>query len=178
VGERDSVLLDAVGSAGKRVGNQSELAVYTNAMETSKCFVVPPSEYKDAIAAAVSRLLNLALAYNGDEAELSDIEDSIRRGESVLLVRVADGVICAALTVRLVQYPRLRALHLDYGAGVGIRQMDDLIKDVARAAGCSRIETCCRERVAKAFARYGFDTSRVMPVFYLGDDDERRRRIE
>lgn len=145
-------------------------------MKKVDCYVVPPERFVGDLAQACMRLLKRAIAYNADEANAEDVEASIRRGESVLLVRVVDGVIRAALTVRLVLYPRIRALHIDYGAGVGIRDMDDLIRDVAHAAGCARVETCCRGRVAKAFARYGFDVSRVMPIYYLGADDVRRRR--
>jgi hypothetical protein len=98
--------------------------------------------------------IEAALTYAGGTHELSDIEAGIQSGRFGLYP-----LANAALIAEIIEYPRLRALHI-FLAGGDLEELkfftDRVLPNVAREFGCSRITIAGRKGFARVLRDIGF----------------------
>jgi len=127
--------------------------------EDTQLFYVPvdvvPSIWDD-----VARLLEKSVATAGGRFEVDDVRDRILQGVYLLWVATVDKRIVAALTTRIIEYPRRRALALDWIGGSQMRKWLPLAQktmaDYARLNGCEELEGYGRKEWGRALRAYGW----------------------
>ena len=92
---------------------------------------------------------------------VKDKSTGIYEGMYVLwVVMNEDDKIVAAFTTRLIQYPRRRALALDWVGGTQMKEWEDQLIDTmkryANELGCSHLEGYGRKGWGRALKQYGF----------------------
>ena len=90
-----------------------------------------------------------------------DILTGVYEGMYALwVVMNEDDKIIAAFTTRLIQYPRRRALALDWVGGTQMKEWEDQLIDTMKRygneLGCSHLEGYGRKGWGRALKKYGF----------------------
>jgi hypothetical protein len=97
--------------------------------------------------------IEAALAYTGGTHGIEDIEREIRSGRMALIPRER-----SAFVVELIDYPRLRALHIFLAGGdlSELKAFDPHLDEIARSLGCSRVTIAGRTGFARALKDLGY----------------------
>jgi hypothetical protein len=104
---------------------------------------VPPNRVETIWPLAKPHLKRAAMVTNG-VFSIDDIERSVFGKEVILWVVMQGGVVIAALTTRVMQYPSRKALAIDWVGGSKIKEwMGDchsMLVDFAKKSECSHLE--------------------------------------
>lgn len=120
-----------------------------------------PQEAIGSVWKDVDEILKRAVDTVKDKSEVIDILTGVYEGMYALwIVMNEDDKIIAAFTTRLIQYPRRRALALDWVGGTQMKEWEDqLIETMKRYANeldCSHLEGYGRKGWGRALKKYGF----------------------
>ena len=120
-----------------------------------------PQEAIGSVWKDVDEILKRAVDTVKDKSEVIDILTGIYEGMYVLwVVMNEDDKIIAAFTTRLIQYPRRRALALDWVDGTQMKEWEDQLIDTMKRygneLGCSHLEGYGRKGWGRALKKYGF----------------------
>ena len=120
-----------------------------------------PQEAIGSVWKDVDGILKRAVDTVKDKSEVIDILTGIYEGMYVLwVVMNEDDKIIAAFTTRLIQYPRRRALALDWVVGTQMKEWEDQLIDTMKRygneLGCSHLEGYGRKGWGRALKKYGF----------------------
>ena len=120
-----------------------------------------PQEAIGSVWKDVDEILKRAVDTVKDKSEVIDILTGVYEGMYALwVVMNEDDKIIAAFTTRLIQYPRRRALALDWVGGTQMKEWEDqLIETMKRYANeldCSHLEGYGRKGWGRALKKYGF----------------------
>ena len=120
-----------------------------------------PQEAIGSVWKDVDGILKRAVDTVKDKSEVIDILTGIYEGMYVLwVVMNEDDKIIAAFTTRLIQYPRRRALALDWVGGTQMKEWEDQLIDTMKRygneLGCSHLEGYGRKGWGRALKKYGF----------------------
>ncbi len=99
-------------------------------------------------------LLEEALSYTGGTHTIDDVQGALLQNRMALLAGENSALVC-----EIVDYPRLRALHVFLAAGnlTEIKSMNDRLDTTARFLGCSRITLAGRAGFARALKEFGYE---------------------
>ena len=120
-----------------------------------------PQEAIGSVWKDVDEILKRAVDTVKDKSEVIDILTGVYEGMYVLwVVMNEDDKIIAAFTTRLIQYPRRRALALDWVGGTQMKEWEDQLIDTMKRygneLGCSHLEGYGRKGWGRALKKYGF----------------------
>ena len=120
-----------------------------------------PQEAIGSVWKYLDGILKRAVDTVKDKSEVIDILTGIYEGMYVLwVVMNEDDKIIAAFTTRLIQYPRRRALALDWVGGERMKEWEDQLIDTMRRYAteleCSHLEGYGRKGWGRALKKYGF----------------------
>lgn len=120
-----------------------------------------PQEAIGSVWKDVDEILKRAVDTVKDKSEVIDILTGIYEGMYALwVVMNEDDKIIAAFTTRLIQYPRRRALALDWVGGTQMKEWEDQLIDTMKRygneLGCSHLEGYGRKGWGRALKKYGF----------------------
>ena len=120
-----------------------------------------PQEAIGSVWKDVDGILKRAVDTVKDKSEVIDILTGIYEGMYALwVVMNEDDKIIAAFTTRLIQYPRRRALALDWVGGTQMKEWEDQLIDTMKRygneLGCSHLEGYGRKGWGRALKKYGF----------------------
>ena len=120
-----------------------------------------PQEAIGSVWKDVDGILKRAVDTVKDKSEVIDILTGIYEGMYALwVVMNEDDKIIAAFTTRLIQYPRRRALALDWVGGTQMKEWEDQLIDTmkryANELDCSHLEGYGRKGWGRALKKYGF----------------------
>ena len=120
-----------------------------------------PQEAIGSVWKDVDEILKRAVDTVKDKSEVIDILTGVYEGMYALwVVMNEDDKIIAAFTTRLIQYPRRRALALDWVGGTQMKEWEDqwvdTMKRYANELDCSHIEGYGRKGWGRALKKYGF----------------------
>ena len=120
-----------------------------------------PQEAIGSVWKDVEGILDKAVDTVKDKSKVIDILTGIYEGMYALwVVMNEDDKIIAALTTILIQYPRRRALALDWVGGTQMKEWEDQLIDTMKRygneLGCSHLEGYGRKGWGRALKKYGF----------------------
>ena len=120
-----------------------------------------PKEAVGSVWKDVDEILKRAVDTVKDKSEVIDILTGVYEGMYALwVVMNEDDKIIAAFTTRLIQYPRRRALALDWVGGTQMKEWEDQLIDTMKRygneLGCSHLEGYGRKGWGRALKKYGF----------------------
>tara|TARA_B100000035_G_C20589102_1_gene374490 strand:- start:49 stop:462 length:414 start_codon:yes stop_codon:yes gene_type:complete len=120
-----------------------------------------PQEAIGSVWKDVDGILKRAVDTVKDKSEVIDILTGVYEGMYALwVVMNEDDKIIAAFTTRLIQYPRRRALALDWVGGTQMKEWEDQLIDTMKRygneLGCSHLEGYGRKGWGRALKKYGF----------------------
>lgn len=120
-----------------------------------------PQEAIGSVWKDVDEILKRAVDTVKDKSEVIDILTGVYEGMYALwIVMNEDDKIIAAFTTRLIQYPRRRALALDWVGGTQMKEWEDQLIDTMKRygneLGCSHLEGYGRKGWGRALKKYGF----------------------
>ena len=120
-----------------------------------------PQEAIGSVWKDVDGILKRAVDTVKDKSEVIDILTGVYEGMYALwIVMNEDDKIIAAFTTRLIQYPRRRALALDWVGGTQMKEWEDQLIDTMKRygneLGCSHLEGYGRKGWGRALKKYGF----------------------
>ena len=120
-----------------------------------------PQEAIGSVWKDVDEILKRAVDTVKDKSEVIDILTGVYEGMYALwVVMNEDDKIIAAFTTRLIQYPRRRALALDWVGGTQMKEWEDQLIDTMKRygneLGCSHLEGYGRKGWGRALRKYGF----------------------
>ena len=120
-----------------------------------------PQEAIGSVWKDVDGILKRAVDTVKDKSEVIDILTGVYEGMYALWVVInEDDKIIAAFTTRLIQYPRRRALALDWVGGTQMKEWEDQLIDTMKRygneLGCSHLEGYGRKGWGRALKKYGF----------------------
>ena len=120
-----------------------------------------PTEAVGHVWKDVDRVLKKAVATVDNKAEMIDILDGIYDGTYVLWVVLDDdNKLIAAMTTRIIEYPRHRSMALDWVGGSRMKEWLDMgmkiIIDFATKNGCNSLEGYGRKAWGRALKKHGF----------------------
>jgi hypothetical protein len=141
-------------------------------MTDIKCLPVP-DQYIDAVWPTIEPMLARAVATANGKADTGDILDGARAGTYLLWVVLIDEVIVAAITSRIIQYPKCRALALDWVAGSKMKQWlapsFRVMREHAASNKCTRMEGYGRDAWLKWIEPEGWSRDYTVFKMELGD---------
>lgn len=116
-------------------------------MEIS-CIPVP-KDYLAAVWPVVKPMLEKAVATAPGKLGIDDVIANAFQGSYVIWLALVDGEVKGALTTRVIEYPRCRAMAIDWVGGSKMKLWFGpamrAMKEHARLNGCSRMEGYGRE---------------------------------
>lgn len=122
-------------------------------MSLVRCLPVPP-EHLAAVWPTVEPILSRAVATANGKVDTADVLSGSQQGTYLLWIILIDEEIVAVLTTRIVEYPKCRAMALDWVAGGRMKQWlapaMRAIKNHAVMNKCTRMEGYGRD----AWLRY------------------------
>jgi hypothetical protein len=112
-------------------------------------------------------MLAVAVAHADEDITLDQLQYRIRRGESILLIWIADDgeLIIGAATVEFKEYPRQRVALVSFvGGDSGLTDQSkfDVLAQWCRERGASAIEAWCRPVAARLFEKNGFQQKYIV----------------
>jgi hypothetical protein len=124
--------------------------------------LIPPEVF-DLYGGQAESLLRASLRWCHGEYDLDDALDDLWARGSFAAGEVRDGALCSLVVLRVIEYPRLRSLLIQFGAGKNLGRLLPFVRDFARAQRCARSETRCRKSVGRLFIRNGFRVGECVP---------------
>jgi len=120
-----------------------------------------PKEAVGSVWKDVDEILKRAVDTVKDKSEVIDILTGVYEDMYALWVVMNDeDKVIAAFTTRLIQYPRRRALALDWVGGTQMKEWEDQLIDTMKRygneLGCSHLEGYGRKGWGRALKKYGF----------------------
>ena len=120
-----------------------------------------PKEAVGSVWKDVDEILKRAVDTVKDKSEVIDILTGVYEDMYALWVVMNDeDKVIAAFTTRLIQYPRRRALALDWVGGTQMKEWEDQLIDTmkryANELDCSHLEGYGRKGWGRALKKYGF----------------------
>lgn len=120
-----------------------------------------PKEAVGSVWKDVDEILKRAVDTVKDKSEVIDILTGVYEDMYALwVVMNEDDKVIAAFTTRLIQYPRRRALALDWVGGTQMKEWEDQLIDTMKRygneLGCSHLEGYGRKGWGRALKKYGF----------------------
>jgi len=120
-----------------------------------------PKEAVGSVWKDVDEILKRAVDTVKDKSEVIDILAGVYEDMYALwVVMNDDDKVIAAFTTRLIQYPRRRALALDWVGGTQMKEWEDQLIDTMKRygneLGCSHLEGYGRKGWGRALKKYGF----------------------
>tara|TARA_B100001063_G_C16558664_1_gene449796 strand:+ start:212 stop:625 length:414 start_codon:yes stop_codon:yes gene_type:complete len=120
-----------------------------------------PKEAVGSVWKDVDEILKRAVDTVKDKSEVIDILTGVYEDMYALwVVMNDDDKVIAAFTTRLIQYPRRRALALDWVGGTQMKEWEDQLIDTMKRygneLGCSHLEGYGRKGWGRALKKYGF----------------------
>ena len=120
-----------------------------------------PQEAIGSVWKDVDEILKRAVDTVKDKSEVIDILTGVYEDMYALwVVMNEDDKVIAAFTTRLIQYPRRRALALDWVGGTQMKEWEDQLIDTMKRygneLGCSHLEGYGRKGWGRALKKYGF----------------------
>ena len=124
-------------------------------------FSAVPKEAVKYIWKDVERVLEKSVNTATGKAELIDVLKGILDGTYVLWVVLDDdNKLIAAMTTRIIEYPRHRSMALDWVGGSRMKEWLDMgmkiIIDFATKNGCNSLEGYGRKAWGRALKKHGF----------------------
>jgi len=120
-----------------------------------------PKEAVGSVWKDVDEILKRAVDTVKDKSEVIDILTGVYEDMYALwVVMNDDDKVIAAFTTRIIQYPRRRALALDWVGGTQMKEWEDQLIDTMKRygneLGCSHLEGYGRKGWGRALKKYGF----------------------
>lgn len=122
-----------------------------------------PKEFIDPIWAQAAKVLQGSVDTVQGKLEINDIYDSIMADEYVLWIVVDYGKgdeIIAALTTKLLDYPKCMAMSIDWIGGTRMKEWlpmaQETISRYAKDHGCTHLEGFGREAWGRWLGKYGW----------------------
>ena len=120
-----------------------------------------PKEAVGSVWKDVDEILKRAVDTVKDKSAVIDILTGVYEDMYALwVVMNEDDKVIAAFTTRLIQYPRRRALALDWVGGTQMKEWEDQLIDTMKRygneLGCSHLEGYGRKGWGRALKKYGF----------------------
>lgn len=132
-----------------------------------------PKEHVHAVWSAAAPMLDRALATVPGTMTLDDLLLGLQTDEYMLWVVFIDKTLVAAFTTRIVEYPRRRALSIDWVGGSRMREwfspVMEVIRRHARYNGCRHVEGYGRDAWFRWVSREGFVRGPVVFRMELSD---------
>lgn len=123
------------------------------------CFPVP-QEAVDLVWDQVAPMLEGATLTARGKCDIQDVRDGIDAGDYLLWVAEIDGEIVAAITTRIIDYPRCRAMALDWIGGKRMKEWIEVVNNAmvthARHNGCTHLEGYGRDAWLRWTSRLGW----------------------
>jgi len=122
----------------------------------------------------VKQMISGATDTSAGKFEAEDVRAGIERGELALWVVVDETKPIAALTTRVIMYPRRRALAIDWVGGTRMREwLPDVMRTFKQFAvdnGCSHLEGYGVRAWGRYLAKYGWKPEYTAYRMELIDD--------
>mgnify|MGYP003111319877 FL=1 len=124
-------------------------------------FSAVPKEAVKHIWKDVERLLDKSVKTAEGKMELIDVLNGVLDGTYVLwVVMEEDDTLIAAITTRIVQYPKRKSMALDWVGGSKMNKWNDMvietISEFAKKNDCQHLEGYGRKAWARSLKKYGF----------------------
>lgn len=125
-------------------------------------FIPIPKDHIDSMWEHVKPIINRAISLTPDRIEADDLYDSAKKGGYLIWIvtEERDDVqyIQAVLTTRIVNYPKTKALCIDFLAGTRMKEWLPIVMPVLEELGknnkCSHIEGYGRRAWTKYLSAY------------------------
>lgn len=141
-------------------------------MSEMQCLPIP----KDRLAGAwpvVGPMLEKAVKTAEHKLDIDDVFAGAQAGAYVVWVILLDGEAVAAVTTRIIDYPKRKAMALDWVGGTRMKEWFGpamrVMKDHARHNGCSHMEGYGREAWMRWIGKEGWRPAYV--TFNMELDD-------
>lgn len=123
------------------------------------CFPVP-KEAVDLVWGQVAPMLEGAVLTARGKCDIADVRAGIEDGSYLLWVVDIDGKIVAAITTRIIDYPRCKAMALDWIGGGRMKEWIEIVNQTivthARHNGCTHLEGYGRDAWLRWTKRFGW----------------------
>lgn len=133
-----------------------------------------PTNYVPAVWPVVEPMLAKAVATAPGRMDTDDILANIQQGTYLLWLASFDGDVVAALTTRVIEYPKSRALALDWIGGSKLKQILPIgmqaMKNHAAANNCQHLEGYGRAAWLRVIAKHGWKTEYVSYKLEMTDE--------
>jgi GNAT superfamily N-acetyltransferase len=126
-----------------------------------------PSETFPLFGGKAEVLLQQAIDRGRGEYLLEDVLAQLATMEMLAFGEIRAFELRSLITARIIAYPRLRSLHIAYGAGRDVERLLPAVLEFCHGEGIARIETWCHEPVARLYRRKGFDIGYCVPVLEI-----------
>lgn len=124
-------------------------------------FGAVPPDHIGLIWPEAEVLLAPAIATAGGRYEPSDIYEQLQTGELLLWIAAEDMVPVAAITTRIMRYPRCRAMAMDWIGGSRMREWLPLAQATllryAKQNDCTHLEGYGRKGWSRWLRRFGWE---------------------
>lgn len=126
----------------------------------SLVFAPVPQYAVDIVWDAVCPLLNAAADVTPDKTDIDSIRDGIAVGLYLLWVVADDGKVIAAMTTRIIDYPKRRALAVDWMGGSRMKEWLPMVNESlakhAKLNECMHIEGYGRPAWLRWLSKHGW----------------------
>ena len=123
-----------------------------------------PTEFVDAIWGQVEDVLRKSVDTARGKLDIDDVYKEVMSGEYVLWIVVDYGIgdeIIAAITTKLLEYPKRTAMSMDWIGGTRMREWlpiaQETISRYAKEHGCSHLEGYGRKAWGRWLGQYGWE---------------------
>lgn len=129
--------------------------------EASSLICIPvPQDMVDIVWAEASGFLEGAAKTARGKFDLNDLRDGIDSGVYLLWVVMDGQEVIAAITTRIIEYPKCRAMALDWIGGKRMKEWIGMSNQImvahAKHNGCSHLEGYGRPAWIRWNGRYGW----------------------
>lgn len=127
-------------------------------------FIPIPKDHIDSMWEHVEPIIRRAVGLTPDRIDTKDLYDNAKSGAYLiwLVIEERDDVqyIQAVLTTRISQYPKTKALSIDFVAGTRMKEWLPVVmptlEELGKSNGCSHIEGYGRRAWSKYLNEYGW----------------------
>lgn len=123
-------------------------------------FIPVPKEMVDLVWDEVKEMLAKSTMTAAGKCDINDLRNGIENGVYLLWVVLDENEVLAGVTTRIIEYPKCRALALDWIGGNRMRDWIGLVNEHmvqhARYNGCSHLEGYGRPAWIRWTRKYGW----------------------
>jgi len=124
-------------------------------------FYYVPLEVVDQIWDNISKILEKSIATSKGKFSMNDIYDRVMSREYVLWVCTIDDEIVAAITTRLIAYPKKMSMAMDWIGGTKMSEWlplaQETLEKYAKHNNCSHLEGYGRKAWGRWLQKYGWE---------------------